>query len=58
MKITDLLTTSRINLNGKSASKENTIDSLADFMYSSDVLNDKEEYKKKFWKEKKKELRE
>ena len=47
MKITDLLITSRIDLNGRSATKENTIDSLAELMYSSGVLNDKEEYKAK-----------
>lgn len=46
MRITDLLKKEGIDLQGKSASKSETIDNLVDLMDATGNLNDKEGYKK------------
>ena len=47
MRITDLLKKEGIDLQGKSASKSETIDNLVDLMDATGNLNDKEGYKKR-----------
>ena len=46
MRITDLLKKEGIDLQGKSASKSETIDNLVELMDATGNLNDKEGYKK------------